>query len=412
MTNTACHTPSGDAAQLHWSCTPTGIPVKRYLPQYGKKWFAKQKMVCSFCTKVGHTVSFCPLAPTVVSKEKQMPFMEKLLGLPRVKAQSFYGMSKEQALEAVIVEGGKLNEGNPWAASERIYDRIRRELGYWKALGASNSVLSWLGYGIPMRFVKEPKHFAFPNHKHEDHEAATYMANDMAKHIGTGCFILAPKGSVKIANPTLIIQQDGKWRRCDDCRYGNSFQAQAHFRMASLGRDIPITTKVDDEAITRDLEKTYYKIPMSEEARAYMAFEWAGKYYLSMVMLFGMCQAPLYFTRICKDIAAFFGALKIPNLNYIDDWYWPVKKGSIPDMSGFVLKLFTRLGWSFNKKGEEGVMVKLLGFVIDLVGRKFVVPKEKRTTTLTLLNEHNLRVSVGRVEVKPLQRMRGRPQGH
>ena len=47
-----------------------------------------------------------------------------------------------------------------------------------------------------------------------------------------------------------------------------------------------------------------------------MAFEWAGKYYLSMVMLFGMCQAPLYLTRICKDIAAFFGALKIPNLNY------------------------------------------------------------------------------------------------
>ena len=134
-----------------------------------------------------------------------MPFMEKLSGLPRVKAQSFYGMSKEQALEGIIVEGGKLNKGNPWAASERIYDRIRRELGYWKALGASNSVLSWLGYGIPMRFVKEPKHFAFPNHKHEDHEAATYMANDMAKHIGTGCFILAPKGSVKIANPTLII---------------------------------------------------------------------------------------------------------------------------------------------------------------------------------------------------------------
>ena len=215
-----------------------------------------------------------------------------------------------------------------------------------------------------------------------------------------------PEGAVKIANPILIIQQNDKWRRCDDCRYGNSFQAQAHFRMASLGRDIAITTDVGDEAITRDLEKAYYKIPMAEEARAYMAFEWLGNYYLSMVMLFGMCQAPIYFTRVCKEMAAFFGALRIPNIHYIDDWYWPVKKGTIPDMSSFMLKFFTRLGWSFNDKGEEGVKVKLLGFVIDLVGRKFVVPKEKRETALALLNEHALK-GVEEVEVKPLQRLLG-----
>ena len=319
-------------------------------------------------------------------------------------------MTKEQVLEVIIDKGGKLNEGNPWATSEKIYDRLRRELGYWKALGASNSVISWLGYGVPMRFVKEPKHLAFPNHKrgNNDSEARAYMAKDMTKHIDTGCFVLAPTGSVLVANPTLIIQQEGKWRRCDDCRYGNSFQAQVHFRMASLGRDIPITTKLDDEAITRDLEKAYYKIPMAEEARPYMAFEWAGKYYFSMVMLFGMCQAPLYFTRICKDIAALFGALKIPNISYIDDWYWPVEKGSTPDMSTYVLKLFGRLGWSFNSKGEEGTTVKLLGFIIDLVGRKFVVPKEKRDTTLALLHEHNLMAGVGLVEVKPLQRMMGK----
>ena len=343
----------------------------------------------------------------MVSKDKQMPFVQKLLDTPRIKPQSFHGMTKEEALEVIIVNGEKFNEGNPWADSGKVYDRLRRELGYWKAMGANNSVLSWLGYGIPMRFEREPKHLAFPNHRLSDPEATTYMTKDMAKHISTGCFVVAPKGSVKIANPILVIQQDKKWRRCDDCRYGNSFQAQAHFRMAALGRDIPITTKVGDEAITRDLEKAYYKIPMSEEARAYMAFEWMGKYYLSMVMLFGMCQAPLYFTRVCRTMAAFFGALRIPNINYIDDWYWPVKKGEVPDMSSYVLKFFTRLGWSFNEKGEEGVKVRLLGFVIDLVGRRFVVPKEKREATLALLNEHDLAAQVGDVEVKPLQRLMG-----
>ena len=402
-----CLALSGDTSQLHWTCTQAKTPITSHLPEHGKKWFAKHKLYCAFCTKVGHTRDFCPLRPTVVSREKEIPFVQKLLSTPRVKAQTFFGMTKEKALEVVIENGEKLNVGNPWAGSEKIYDRLRRELGYWKAMGANNSVLSWLGYGIPIRFVREPKHLAFPNHTIRDPEAVAYMAKDMAKHISTGCFVLAPKGSVKMANPVLVIQQNKKWRRCDDCRYGNSFQAQAQFRMAALGRDIPIITKTGDEAITRDLEKAYYKIPMSEEARAYMAFEWGGKYYLSMVMLFGMCQAPLYFTRVCKELAAFFGALKVPNLHYIDDWYWPVKEGSIPDMSSYVLKFFTRLGWSFNEKGEEGVLVRLLGFVVDLVGRKFVVPKEKREATLTLLNEHRLAARAGEVEVKPLQRLMG-----
>ena len=143
-------------------------------------------MKCSFCTKIGHTLAFCPLAPTVVGKDKVIPFVQKLLGLPRVKLQSFYGLTKEKALEVIIENGEKLNEGNPWAQSDKIYDRLRRELGYWKAMGANNSVLSWLGYGVPMRFIREPKHLAFPNHKIGDPEAAAYMAKDMAKHISKG----------------------------------------------------------------------------------------------------------------------------------------------------------------------------------------------------------------------------------
>jgi hypothetical protein len=355
-------------------------------------------------------MAFCPLRPTVVSKEKELPFVQKLLSTPKVKPQTFFGMTKQEALKKITEEGRALNSDNPWATSEKIYDRLRKELGYWKAAGASHSVISWLGYGIPAKFIKEPKFIAFKNHRVKDPEAVTYMAKDMAKHLGTGCFGLAPKGSVKVSNPILIIQQNGKWRRCDDCRYGNSLMAPAHFTMASLGRDIPIITKEGDEAITRDLEKAYYKIPLSEEAQAYMAFEWEGKYYFSKVMLFGMCQAPLYFTKVCKVLAALFGALKIPNLHYIDDWYWPVKKGTIPEMREFMVSLFTRLGWSFNEKGEEGTQVKLLGFVLDLVKRTFVVPKEKREATLSLLREHKLAAEIdrGRARVQSLHSTLGK----
>ena len=401
------HSHSGPS-QLHPRCQRAPLRLAEYLPQYGKKWFKKEALTCTFCFKKGHAKAFCPLTPTRKQGKACIPFVEKLLSLPRVRSIVFSGLAKEDGLMMIRQQGKTLNEGNPWAESQRIYDRLRANLGYWKALGASNSVISWLGYGVPMRFQKEPRYLAFQNHR-MDPEAAAYVDRDMEKHKSTGCFVVAPPGSAKIVNPILAIQQDGKWRRCDDCRFGNAFQANCEFKMASLERDIPILTEEGDVGITRDLEKAYYKVPLDVEAQPFCAFDWLGIIYFSMVMLFGMCQAPLYFTRICKPMAAFFGAVKIPALNYIDDWFWSAKPGLVPELCRYLQAFFELLGWSFNDKGKEGTEVKLLGFVLDLVRRRFVVPMEKRVATLNILKEHALAGALGQpIATVPLQSTMGK----
>ena len=70
-------------------------------------------------------------------------------------------------MEDISQEGETWNVGNPWEGSEFIYDRLRARLGFWKAIGASDSVISWLGYGVPMKFVSPPPFLAFVNHKME-----------------------------------------------------------------------------------------------------------------------------------------------------------------------------------------------------------------------------------------------------
>ena len=177
--------------------------------------------------------------------------------LPTVKTNGFKGMTKEEALKVVRERGGEtLNKGNPWVTSEKVYDRLRAKLGFWKALGANKSVISWLGYGIPMRFQTEPSYKAFKHHRMTE-EAKAFVQEDVDKHVASGCFVKAPRKSVKVENPILTIKQGDKWRRCDDCRYTNAYQTNAHFRMASLGNDIPLLTEEGDIGITRDLEKAY-----------------------------------------------------------------------------------------------------------------------------------------------------------
>ena len=87
--------------------------------------------------------------------------MEKVLALPRVKTNAFAGMGREEAFTIMEEKGRSWNTGNPWEGSEKIYDQLRARLGYWRAIGASNSVISWLGYGVPMKFIREPKYRVF-----------------------------------------------------------------------------------------------------------------------------------------------------------------------------------------------------------------------------------------------------------
>ena len=131
--------------QLLTKQTPTG-PVKM------KKFYYPKGFLCSFCSRSDHDKSFCPCLPTEPSKEHKQIFVDKLLEQPRQRLNIYEGMDWEEACERMISMGTKLNEGSPWAGeTDREFD-LRKKLGFWKAIGADKTVLSWIGYGVDMRF--------------------------------------------------------------------------------------------------------------------------------------------------------------------------------------------------------------------------------------------------------------------
>lgn len=356
------------------------------LPQFGKKWFSGTHMQCSFCGQKTHENYCCPATPYVPPVRKRIPFVEKLLDNPRMRTNLFIDLEPHDVVEFVLTKGEEFNEGNPWEHSPMVYDGLRKRLGFWKAIGACNSVISWLGYGVPLRFVREPRHVAFQNHPSKpEHEV--FVDGEVKKHTEDGCFVVAGRGSVLCSEPILVIEQNGKLRRADDKRYTNAFQAKSQFKMMSLKADVPTLVAPGDVQITRDLEKAYYKVPIAEEARPYQCFNWKGVFYMAMIMLFGTCLAPFYFTKICRPIVRLFGALKIPAVNFIDDWFWSQNPEKLVYVKKVVDTLFEALGWTFNNKDQEGTSVKFLGFIVDSMKRKFVVTPEKLLRISTQLRD-------------------------
>ena len=89
--------------------------------------------------------------------------------------------------------------------------------------------MSWLVYGLPMRFWHTPRRMAFPDHPscrlEED-----FLDAEVKEGLEEGCFDEVDPSVAMCINPQHVeVGDNGKRRRCDDQRYPNSFLAHTDF---------------------------------------------------------------------------------------------------------------------------------------------------------------------------------------
>ena len=352
-----------------------------------KKLFYSKEMVCDFCQRKEHTIKFCPCLPTRPDEGDREQFVEDLMNSPRQQVLDYEGLSWEQAWEKAESLGLKLNEGNPWKDDVSAESHLRSKLGWWKAIGADRTVLSWIAYGVESRFVTPLPRVAFDNVPTRSllHEA--FIDREQEKHIADGLIREIHPGEAHIVHPMHVHEHNKKLRLVDDKRFTNAYEASPRFKMQSLEKDIPRVVQPDYVLFTKDLEKAYYKMMMSKKSRKYQCRYWKGKYFECLCLLFGGTTAPFVFTKLCRPMVRFLGAILASLLNYIDDWLFGARLADLSRLKTLVNKMFLFLGWVFNEKGEEGIIVKFLGYLVDASKREFTVPPEKIERTVATIKK-------------------------
>lgn len=384
---------------IHTGKGLTKIKIKKFFQQTG---------TCVFCQKIGHEVGYCPSKQSV--PDQKLEFVEHLLSLPRLKLKVLEGRNWGDTLDYIYNLGLQLNKGNPWKDDCRPFSSLRKNLGFWKSIGADNSVLSWLSYGYQFKFQRTPKRKFFSNPSNI-YQFEDFVDKEITTHLNDGSFVEVEVDKVKVVNPFLIsVNSSGKPRRCDDLRYVNGFLASPMFKMQSLGNDVPNIVMPGQEMFTRDLEKAYYKIPIDEESSYYQCFFWKGKYYRSKVLLFGLCQAPFIFTKICRTIVRFFGAIMIRLVNFVDDFLFCDRPDRIQSLQKFVDFIFKLLGWTLSLKDNQiGERVRFLGFVVDSKVRKFFIPDKVREKVMRLIEVTTQSIAEGRpLSIQDIRRVTGK----
>ena len=321
-----------------------------------------------------------------------------LCALPPVDVQLFKGQSLDEAKATLSEMGERLNRGNPWVSSDAKTKRLKQSLGFWKAIGANKTVLSFIGYGVPLRFAEEPPRLQFRNYRFCD-EYWKSIEKEIASNLKDGYIREVSLDQAKVVNPITMVPKKGtdEMRMCMDARFVNAYLPSPKFKMETLqsnGADVIVRGNAQ---FTTDIKKAYYAIEMDEDAIPFLCFRHDMKVFCAMVMVFGLNIAPILFHKIMREVVKFLRALGINVLNFLDDFLWNETWDKIKGLIAFVRWLLPRLGWLFNDKcvWDASAVVTFLGMLVDAEKFQYRVPSEKIARARALIGMMKTRADSG-----------------
>ena len=113
-------------------------------------------------------------------------------------------------------------------------------------------------------------------------------------------------------------KKDGTYRMIFNLKPFNEFVDYHHFKMDTLCTALKLIRPGCFMASV-DLKDAYYSIPIAEEDRKFLMFEWKGQYYQYTCLPNGLSSAPRVFTKILKPVYAHLRSIGHTCMGHIDD---------------------------------------------------------------------------------------------
>ena len=352
-----------------------GLPLSALKSRFPDKFIDTQHMQCLFCAKKGHTAACCPLS---VSPIIQSPFFERLFAHPYQAPPA--GMGLNDVKQHLLATADKLNGDNPFANESSITVwALRKRIGFWRAIGCPAGPLSWLAFGYRLRFLSTPPCVGFENHPGA-FTYAKFVDEELQKRVTRGQFSIVPREFALQLHPLDVVPKaSGSYRIILDCRLVNGFLPDIYFKLENLSV-VSQVVKKGDRLFTTDLEDAYFHVPIHEDSRRHLCFEWRGVTYTTNVLPFGLNLAPWVFTKVVRPVVSFCRSIGISVIAYLDDFLWSSDRDSIGDLIPFVRWLLYNLGFAVSEKKSHWTpaeVVQFLGLLVNAELYEFGVPAER-----------------------------------
>lgn len=259
----------------------------------------------------------------------------------------------------------------------------------WKEITTDSFILETVkGYKIP--FNRPVRQRVIPTVKFANTAEEQVVADAIGK--------LIEKGAVRsckfeegqfLSSFFTVPKSDGSVRFILNLKSLNSFIEVAHFKMEDVRTARKLISK-DCFMAKIDLEDAYLTVPIHPDYTKYLRFVFRGILYEFIVLPFGLCTAPLVFTKIMKPLLAELRKRGYTSVMFIDDKLLIEKTRGVCIASVIeCIRLLSDLGFIVNRKKsvlDPNQRCIFLGFILDSTTQKIELTLEKRTSLIELIS--------------------------
>ena len=205
----------------------------------------------------------------------------------------------------------------------QVKGSLRRNVEFWRSIGAPRYILSvlWEGYRLP--FQQTPIGFTSRNNRSAlDHSEFVNEAILELLHSGRVMELNSPPD---VVNPLSVsVQPNGKKRLILDLRYINNFLFKRRVKYEDWKIALSYFQK-GSFMITFDLKSGYHHIEIHPDHLRFLGFAWKfpgetpARYFVFTVLPFGLSSAPYIFTKCLKPLEKYWRFNGVNIAFFLDD---------------------------------------------------------------------------------------------
>lgn len=168
----------------------------------------------------------------------------------------------------------------------------------------------------------------------------------------------------------------------------NNYLSPPHFQLEDWRTVVQLMTPGIWMA-TLDLKDAYLLVPISQEDRRFLRFQWRGNTFEFTALPFGLSTAPYIFTKIIRPVLARLRSEGHLSIVYLDDFLlFGQSKNECLDNLNATLSLLTSLGFLCNYSKSQfkpSQVCKFLGFQFNSIDQSISIPPKRRQALLNLI---------------------------
>ena len=189
----------------------------------------------------------------------------------------------------------------------------------------------------------------------------------------------------------LVPKKDGRQRPVINLKRLNQSVKTEHFKMEGIHM-LKDLLKAGDWMAKIDLKDAYFMIPIAQEDREFLCFQWKDRSYQFNCLPFGLSSAPWVFTKTTRPMVAALRELGLRLIIYIDDILAMAETESLlRDHTTAVIYLLENLGFVINHPKSELTPtqeIDFLGFTVNSTKMELKLPGEKIRKSGAMQTKH------------------------